>query len=682
MAEGALGTTLAGCRLESVAGRGGMGVVYRATQLALQRSVALKAMAPALAADDAYRERFQRESQLAASIDHPNVIPVYEAGEFDGTLYLIMRWVDGTDLRRLLKDSGRLEPGRAVRLLRPVASALAAAHRRGLVHRDVKPANVLIARGDGGDDEHVYLTDFGIARRTDSEAPMTRTGVLVGTIDYLAPERIEGGRGTPASDIYSFGCMLFESLSGRLPYQGPTELMRMHAHIHDPVPALRDAVPGVPERLDQIVAKAMAKRPEDRFESAAALAAALSHAFDPGAETELEATALESTRLAAAEPPATELMTAAETPAQTPAIRRETPATPAIPITPPAPPARPRSAVDDRAVAGPKPPARRRRSRGLLIAPIVAIAIVAIAIAVLSGGGGGSTSQPTVSGQTVSLSTVKLPAGTDPGQLWADGPDVYVAGGHAALKVAPNGSTDTLHTDGVPTDIAVDKAGRVWVTETQPNKVLVFQGAAARGVPLPSKPSAIALSPQAAWIAGSGSNAITRVDMSTLAPSQVTVPHPVAAIGEAYGRLWVASPSGALSALDESGKPTLPGPQLPANTIAVGHSDGVWFMSAAGSLTRVDPRPSAAVGGHYMGHPNQFAVADPLAVIASLETSHLIWVGTGSGAVMRIATSGAQNNHAVTTINFHVRPGQLAVRGGVLWVSIPSRDELYRVTFS
>src|SRR5438270_914258 len=139
------GSIFAGCRLEGIAGRGGMGVVFRATQLALQRPVALKAIAPELAADEAYRERFQRESHLAASIDHPNVIPVYEAGERDGTLFLIMRWVEGTDLRTLLSTSGRVSPARAIRLLRPVTSALAAAHRRGLVHRDVKPANVLIA---------------------------------------------------------------------------------------------------------------------------------------------------------------------------------------------------------------------------------------------------------------------------------------------------------------------------------------------------------------------------------------------------------------------------------------------------------------------------------------------------------------------------------------------------------
>ena len=194
------GVTFAGCRLEAVAGRGGMGVVYRATQLALRRPVALKAIAPELAADGDYRERFERESHLAASLDHPNVIPVYEAGERDGTLYLIMRWVEGTDLQAVLRSSGRVSPGRAIRLLRPVAAALAAAHRRGLIHRDVKPANVLIAGTDEDPEEQIYLTDFGIARLTDGES-ITRTGMFVGTIDYTAPERIEGERGYAPSDI-------------------------------------------------------------------------------------------------------------------------------------------------------------------------------------------------------------------------------------------------------------------------------------------------------------------------------------------------------------------------------------------------------------------------------------------------------------------------------------------------
>src|SRR5450432_158864 len=272
------GSTFAGCRLEAVAGRGGMGVVFRATQLALQRSVAVKAIAPELAADKDYRERFQRESLLAASIDHPNVIPVYEAGELDGTLYLIMRWVEGPDLRTLLTTSGRVSPGRAIRLLRPVASALAVAHRRGLVHRDIKPGNVLVARGDEKDDDHVYLTDFGIARRTDGES-VTRTGVFVGTVDYTAPERFEGGKGDAASDIYSFGCVLFEALTGHVPYERTTSVSKIYAHVADPIPSARDEVQGIPEQLDAIIAKAMAKRPEDRFGSAGELTVALGQAL-------------------------------------------------------------------------------------------------------------------------------------------------------------------------------------------------------------------------------------------------------------------------------------------------------------------------------------------------------------------------------------------------------------------
>ena len=207
------------------------------------------------------------------------MIPVYGAGELDDTLYLIMRWVDGTDLGGRLRSDGALAPAEAIATLRPVASALAAAHRRGLVHRDVKPANVLIARREG-EDEHVYLTDFGIARRTDGEGAMTRTGVLVGTLDYTAPERIHGGTGTPASDIYAFGCMLFETLTGHIPFDRPTELAKMHAHLND---ASRESARPVPEatgQLDEIVAKTMAKDPAERFESAAEVATALDRALD------------------------------------------------------------------------------------------------------------------------------------------------------------------------------------------------------------------------------------------------------------------------------------------------------------------------------------------------------------------------------------------------------------------
>jgi serine/threonine protein kinase len=248
-----VGDIVAGCRIEAVAGRGGMGVVFRARQLSLDRAVALKAIAPALAGDEQYRARFQREARLAAAIEHPNVLPVYEAGELpSGELYLIMRWVEGTDLRQLLARERGLSAGRAVTLLSPVARALDAAHARGLVHRDIKPANVLLTAPS----EHVYLTDFGVARLASEEQGLTKTGGFVGTFAYAAPERMTGGADSgPAGDVYSLGCMLFEVLTGRGPFTRDSELATIQAHVNDPIPSARADGVDVPVALDEVVQK-------------------------------------------------------------------------------------------------------------------------------------------------------------------------------------------------------------------------------------------------------------------------------------------------------------------------------------------------------------------------------------------------------------------------------------------
>ena len=265
------GDEFAGCRIEAIAGRGGMGVVYRATELSLGRPVALKLLAPGRARDDAFRERFQRESRMAAAIDHPNVIPVYAAGECDGSLYLVMRYVGGTDLHALLRDHGAQEPAFAADVVAQVAAALDAAHRAGLVHRDVKPANVLLAGS------HAYLSDFGLTRLAGSDTQLTESGQWIGTVEYCSPEQLRGGRTDARADVYSLGCVLFAALTGGPPFAHGTVPATMLAHLNDEPPRPSDR--GAPAEFDRVIARALAKAPEHRYPSAgdlgrAALAAA------------------------------------------------------------------------------------------------------------------------------------------------------------------------------------------------------------------------------------------------------------------------------------------------------------------------------------------------------------------------------------------------------------------------
>jgi protein kinase-like protein len=272
MADLSPGNELAGCRIEEVLGTGGMGVIYRATELRLGRPVALKLIAADGASDPALRERFEREARLTASIDHPNVIPVYAAGEEDGHLYLVMRYVPGTDLHRVLRREGRLEPARAASVVAQVGEALDAAHAAGLVHRDVKPANVLIAG------EHVYLSDFGITRVQEADTQITDSGGWVGTVDFMSPEHLRAEPTDARSDVYALGCVLFMALTGGPPFRRDTVPATITAHLHEPPPRPSE-MPGVPLAFDAVVARALAKNPDDRYASAgdlgrAALAAA------------------------------------------------------------------------------------------------------------------------------------------------------------------------------------------------------------------------------------------------------------------------------------------------------------------------------------------------------------------------------------------------------------------------
>jgi DNA-binding beta-propeller fold protein YncE len=277
-----IGEEFAGYRIDSLLGRGGMGTVYLARHLRLDRAVALKVLDPALAADERFRERFLRESRAAAAMNHPNVVPLYDADQVGDVLFLAMRYVEGGDLGSLLRDEGPLEPERAVAIVGQVASALDAAHARGLIHRDVKPANILVASGAGGEaPDHTYLTDFGLAKRPGSAPGITKTGQFMGSVDYAAPEQFEGKRLTPQADVYSLGCVLFECLTGEPPFSREQEAAVMYAHLSEPPPAVTAARPSIPAAMNRVVAKAMAKRSEDRYAHAGQLAAAAREAL-PG----------------------------------------------------------------------------------------------------------------------------------------------------------------------------------------------------------------------------------------------------------------------------------------------------------------------------------------------------------------------------------------------------------------
>ncbi|WP_369243987.1 serine/threonine-protein kinase [Streptomyces sp. R41] len=271
-----IGRTIAGYRIEEEIGRGGMAVVYRAKDLRLDRTVALKLLAPGLARNDTFRGRFTHESRVAAAIEHPNIVPVFEAGEADGVLYIAMRFVIGRDLRQLLDREGPLPVVVAARIGVQVASALDAAHDHGLVHRDVKPGNILVAQGTDSDHpEHVYLTDFGLTKKSLSLTGFTNVGEFVGTLDYVAPEQISGKPVDGRCDVYSLACVVYEMMAGNPPFEREDDMALLWAHQYDRPPALTAQRPDIAADVDAVLAKSLAKSPEDRYDSCLAFMAAL-----------------------------------------------------------------------------------------------------------------------------------------------------------------------------------------------------------------------------------------------------------------------------------------------------------------------------------------------------------------------------------------------------------------------
>jgi hypothetical protein len=369
-AELSEGDEFAGYRIERRLGRGGMGILYLAVEPGLDRHVALKLIAPEAAADDVFARRFTEESRIAASIEHPNVVPIYAAGEQGGIPFIAMRFVSGSDLGRRIARAGKLDPERAVALIAQIGNGLDAIHAAGLVHRDVKPANVLLSGEEGA--EHAYITDFGVARNVATQSGLTQTGRFVGTLDYVAPEQISGGPIDARVDVYALGCLLYKLLTGEVPFPREGEAARLYAHLNDPPPPPSLYVPEVPMALDDVVVRAMSKPPEDRYPSAGDLGRAALAALS-GTEISVPertvATGAAATVESVIVPPAGGQATVSET--RPSGVQAATEATRKL-------------EGEDGA-----PPDAVRRRRLLLGGGLAALAAAVVAVVVLASGGGG-----------------------------------------------------------------------------------------------------------------------------------------------------------------------------------------------------------------------------------------------------------------------------------------------------
>jgi DNA-binding beta-propeller fold protein YncE len=504
-----VGAVFAGLRIDGVAGHGGMGVVYRATQLALNRTVAVKVVAPSLADDPQFRERFKRESELAASIEHPHVVPVLHAGEEGGRLYVTMRFVDGTDLRQLIVREGRILPERAAVIVAQVAAALDAAHARGLVHRDVKPANILLTERDGG--LHAYLTDFGLTKQSAATDGLTRTGTVLGTMDYISPEQLEGRAIDARVDVYALGCVFYQALTGSVPFPRDTDAAKMWAHVRQPPPRLSAVAPDLPVQLDAVVQRAMAKDPAERFSTAgefgrAALAAASGR--QPSGTTALTGEGGPTAYVPPADPGYGRTQQVA--PFAGFSTRTLPPSGPGYPARPPA-------------YGGPPPspgaPGRRRLPLVFGALGVVVVAAVVGGIALLARTDPPPPPPPVTAGQVLGS---PIAVGPEPLDIEDGGGFLWTAnaGSDTISMITPsNGASKKITVGGVPTQLAVE-TGAVWVWNYADalTRVDIATGEVSDPVTAGSATiSGIAVGDGYVWVSHETEGTVTRINTQTRA---------------------------------------------------------------------------------------------------------------------------------------------------------------------
>jgi DNA-binding beta-propeller fold protein YncE len=633
-ADPRLGTRLAGYQIQALLGRGGMGVVYLAEQLGPRRQVALKLLLDPATASEGFRTRFLRESELAAAIDHPNVLPVYDAGETDGVLWIAMRYVDGIDLAGLLEREGPLAAEQALAVCGQVAGALDAAHARGLVHRDVKPGNVLLAVEEGSV-THAYLADFGLTKRVGGARGLTASGQVLGTIDYVAPEQVEGGPVDGRADQYALGCVLFECLTGVVPFRRDSELAVLWAHVNDPPPPLGEHRPELPAALDDAIGRALAKGPGDRHPSCEALVASAQAALDGTA------------------------------PARTRRRGRR--------------PSGPRSGPGGRRpwASG---PARRRAPVLAAIAGLLVAVVVAAAVLMTRDDPAAPPADSTVTlaaNQAVRIDAAThqmapVAVGTDPTAVTGGERLVWVASRGGAVTVvdpATNQVQETLPASGSgPVGPGgpglASTGGNLWVANTEQGEVArAALDTDATAIAVGASPVALAASPNAVWVAGRTEDGglLARIDALTneVGP-RVPLPQPPTGLAVTRdGRTaWVATAADpALHRIDTGTGKVRKIELSHVPDQAVFGADAVWVTSSTDDVVmRVDAASDDVVTIPVGNGPTAIAFG-----------SERVWVANSQdGTVSRIDPATSE----VGTLHLGFRPVAVAVEQGRVWVAL------------
>lgn len=651
-----------------------MGVVYRATELGLDRIVALKVITPVLAQEDDFRKRFVAESKAAASIEHPNVIPVYHAGERDGVLFIVMRYIDGPDLRALVRAESRLDPERAAHILAQVAGALDAAHRHGLVHRDVKPANVLL-----GEDDHAYLTDFGLTKRsaTSDGGELSRAGGWVGTLGYVAPEQIRGERIDARTDVYALGCVLVHALTGSAPYMRDTDEATLWAHLNAPPPS-----ESVPPEFEGIVARALAKDPSDRYPSAGDLGRAALRAAGRSA------TSLPERNVGRGQAAPSDSRTAATALRGPAGVIDPDGETQLSPVGGGSGGGRPGAGRLARVTP-------RQRRNGLAAGAAVLVAGAA-AIVLLGGGDGADRANttplappPPADGlRPATVDITKSGVLSRPNGLTIAAGDVWALSnrdGTIALADAVTGEADGRLKVGDGASSLAAGFDSVWVTKESTSTVLRINARTHRRVPggaievaRPGRNVVVATGAGAVWVGVRNSapddrtpESVVRIDPISGEQQQIPVERGVQDLAVGEGAVWVTNRFSSTVTKIRTSDAFSTRVRVGASPRGIAIGEGAVWVAAAGDdeVTRINPRSLETKSIALNAIPERITVGGGSVWVTAKEAGRLIRIDARTRKVLERIDTGS-------------RPYALDItRGRAVWLTVLDDDGLQRVRF-